>query len=591
MDLSAQPGFAVEIHPPDWRFPASPAWIAGWIRPRAGQLITDVRARLDHRVVLGWAGLPHPAFAERIGFSFLLAPHRGATGLRLEARTATGEWTEFFRTPVVPAPAAPASPVARPLGPRFERLVIALLRRQRLQPGSSWREAADGLLAAAVAEPLNADPNEPLIGALEEPRATGRLRYGAIPVTGWLAHGPGRIRRLSACIDPLPPVDLPQGLVRPDVIAAFPALGGQARSAFAAEVPLPAEFAAPVLLKIFAELEDGEIHLAFAQRFTPEFHRGPGEMPPQVTLATYCRAAWALHQAAGRYRQSRHGLIRAAHSFWSRHQARPAYRPARSFSAAARAPAAAGPASIPAGAPAPAVIESPATTVIAAGDDMFVGDAAQYFRIGREALALVRSACALAGCARVEGVLDLPSGHGRVARWLRAAYPTAKLAVSDTQAPGVRFCMDQLGATGVPATVEGSHWAHLPGPYDIIWCGSLLTHFGLEQWVTHLRRFAERLAPRGVLVFTTHGLVALDKLQTGEKDYGLPGAAITRLCDEAVALGFGYVDYPETPGYGISISQPAWIREFVARETNLQVRTISESAWDQHQDVVVCTRR
>ena len=119
----------------------------------------------------------------------------------------------------------------------------------------------------------------------------------------------------------------------------------------------------------------------------------------------------------------------------------------------------------------------------------------------------------------------------------------------------------------------------------------LLTHFGADQWREHLRQFAERLTPTGVLVFTAHGLLALDKLETGEKDYGLPAADVTRLCDRTLAEGFGYADYTDTPGYGISVSQPAWIRALIARETDLQVLAIHESAWDQHQDVVICSRR
>jgi SAM-dependent methyltransferase len=222
---------------------------------------------------------------------------------------------------------------------------------------------------------------------------------------------------------------------------------------------------------------------------------------------------------------------------------------------------------------------------------MCVPDATQYFLLGREALSLIQQACALAGGERIAAILDLPSGYGRVARWLHTAYPTAQLTVSDIQEPGVAFCIAHLGATGVPATVEGSHWASLPGPFDIIWCGSLLTHFGREAWVTHLRRFAERLTPRGVLVFTTHGLLALDNLQSGEKDYGLPQSVITQLCSAAVTKGFGYVDYPDSPAYGISVSLPAWILELIGQETELQVIDFREAAWDQHQDVVVCMRR
>lgn len=590
MSGSAGADFAVEVHPPGWRFPARPSWIAGWIRPVTGGMITDVRARLNQRVIFGLAGLPHPACTERAGFSFLLAPQRSANLLRLEARGPSGAWTEFFRTPVTPAADAPSPPPVASLGQACERLLVALIQSHRLGPVRTWAELADELLTTFVAEPLDAHPNAPLVGALEEPRETGRFRHGVIPVTGWLAHKGAGIKRLTAVIDPLPPTELKQGMDRPDIIRLFPQLGDQRQCAFAAEIAVPADFAAPVLLKIFAELDTGDNHLAFARRFTPRFHRSLGEMPPQTSPTAFCCAVWALGQAAGRYGLSRRGLFRAALSFWWRHQAKPAYRPARIHRAQSGRSFRAGALQAKADQRTATPVASPALTDIAPADDMFVRDTAQYFQIGREALTLIQAAWALAGGERVEAILDLPCGHGRVARWLRAAYPAAKLAVCDTQGPGVKFCCERLGATGVTATMAGSHWADLPGPYDLIWCGSLLTHLGQKQWLLHLRRFADRLSPRGVLVFTTHGLVALNKLQIGEKDYGLPPAEVTRLCADAVAQGFGYVDYPDTPAYGISVSQPEWIIESVERETDLRVRAIHESAWDQHQDVVVCTR-
>ena len=595
MNASAGCEFAVDIHPADWRFPAGKSWIAGWIRPPAGQRITDVRACIHPRIMLGLCGLPHPGkdeitagadAAPRSGFSFLLEPQPGATSLRLEARDLTGRWKEFFSTPISTA-GEPSIPDARPgLEASLPALIIALFQRHLRAPQRCWSELTDQLMAEFVAEPLNAHPNPPFIGALEEPKELGRFRYGVIPVTGWLAHTQARIIRLTAVIDPLPATALPHGLDRRDVSGTFPVLSGQGNSAFAGEIALPADFSAPVLLKIFADLDNGQRHLAFAQRFTPQFHRGRGEIPPLVTWGTFTEVIWALYGSARRHAVPRRGLIRAARALWSAYQSAPAYRPA--------------PGSRPLNpdiyrprdevtvAAVPAV---PLNTVIAPADDMYVADTAQYFQIGREALALVQQACALAQCSPVAAILDLPCGHGRVARWLRTAYPAANLIVSDTQEPGVNFCAAQLGATGVTAALDGRHWAALPGPYDIIWCGSLLTHFGLEQWLIHLRRFAERLSPHGVLVFTTHGRLALDKLQTGEKDYGLPQDAVTRLWTSAVVQGFGYVDYPDTPAYGISVSLPPWIGELIARETEVKIMAIYESAWDNHQDVVVCTRR
>lgn len=587
--MSEIPGwqFAVETHPAGWRFPAGKTWVAGWIQPAAGGTVTDIRARLDQRVILGLSGLPHPAFAETPGeharpdpsgpgFSFLLLPHTGSTLLRLEVRDQTDRWTEFFRT-VITAPGETALVPAAGLSTVLRGLVTVLLRQRRRNPRRSWFDAGDDLMAGFVAEPLNVEPSLPFVGALEEPLAIGRRRNGCIPVTGWLAHGTAQVTRLLVIIDALPVVVLPHGLAREEIGGTFPALLDRNDLAFVGQIALPVDYPAPVLLKVFAELDNGERHLVFTRRFTPRSYGDTGQMPALVPGRTFARAVWTLHQAAGRYVVPRGGLLREARTLWADYQAIPACSATITHQP------------VPVARP-PATPGAPANLTIAPADDMLGSDVAEYFQVGREALALVQAACVLGGT-RVESILDLPSGHGRVARWLRTAYPMARLAVSDTQVAGVEFCIAQFDATGVPAHVDGRHWPSLAGPYDVIWCGSLLTHFGRDQWLEHLRLFTARLTPTGVLVFSTHGQLALEKLETGEKDYGLTAADITSLCDRTLAEGFGYANYPDTPGYGISISQPTWIRTLVGRETDLQVLAIHESAWNRHQDVVVCSRR
>lgn len=590
MKLNSGRQFAVEVHPPDWRFPADKSWIAGWILPAEGQTITDIRAKIHHRVILGLSGLPHPAFPEAAnqpntassaGFSFLLCPQPDATLLRLETCDQSGRWTEFFRTRISSAPAVVLSAPPQNLNHSLSRLTTFLLLQQKRHPQRHRNDLADELIAAFVAEPLDAHPNLPFLGTLEEPHATGRLRYGRIPITGWLAHPSALITRIEAMIDPLPGQNLPHGLARHDVAATFSSLNRQNNTAFVGELALPPDLVAPVLLKIFAELDDGTRHLVFARRFTPQQHGATGLMPPSVSGFAFTKAIWALHRAARRHALPRHGLIRTARALWKDYRALPAYRPDRKFS----------PTSKTLLTPQNPLHSFPDCTLIAPGDDMRIPGHADYFQIGQDALTLVQHAATLAGCTCIGSVLDLPCGYGRVARWFRTAYPTAQITVSDTQTAGVDFCVQHLGATGVHATLDDLHWEKLPGPYDVIWCGSLLTHFDRKQWITHLRRFTERLTPHGVLIFTSHGLDALALLHSGEKDYGLPPPAVADLHNAAVAEGFGYVDYPETPGYGISIAQPAWILDLLTRETDLQLLELREAAWDEHQDIVVCTRR
>lgn len=602
--------FALEVYPADWRFPAGESWIAGWIVPGAGQIITDVRVRLHHRVILGLFGLPHPAFAEIArgqadapghGFSFFFEPQSAAKLLRIETRNSSGQWTEFFRTKISVAPKALVPAVVRDLRQSLSQQLTTLIKHQMRNPTRPWPALADDIVTAFVVETLDSHPNAPFVGELEEPREFGRLKHGRISITGWLGHSTTKIIRLTAVIDPLPATHLPHGLARPDILASFPALGAHGNYAFVGELALPPNLAAPILLKIFAELDDGQKSLVFARRFVPKFAGTVEEMTPMVPAWTFTRAVWELFRAANRHSLSGRGIFQNAPALWAAYRSMPIYRSKMNHAPRDTAPALRlneSPSPDPAGKlsrkddyRAGTVGGLPTCIEIDPADDMCVPDASHYFQVGREALALVQGAARLAGVGPITAILDLPSGYGRIARWLRTAYPGAQLTVSDTQQAAVTFCVERLGTAGVLATVDGSHWRLLPGPFDIIWCGSLLTHFDADEWVNHLHRFSERLAPNGVLVFTAHGLPALDKMQSGEKDHGLPSKEICRLCAAATREGFGYAAYVDTPRYGISIAQPGWIRALIARETNLRVLEIRVAAWGQHQDVVVCQRR
>ena len=302
--------FAVEVHPANWHFPTGKSWVAGWIWAGENQLATDLRAWVDGRPVLGLHGLPRPGLDERFlqrpgppyaGFVIQLEPHRGARQLRLEARDPSGHWNEFFRTAITVDEAAPAAPAPAPLSSRLAELVPELLRLQTQRPGQQIAALADEVISAALAEPLNSLPNPPFHGALEEPRATGWLRYGRLSVTGWLAHRTAKIKRITALADAVQESTLLYGLPRTDIGSVFADLPGREHSQFVGHVDLPANQSAPALLKIFAELENGEKHLVFAQRFMPRIIAGADIPLPPLSWRTFGRAIWALYRAARRH--------------------------------------------------------------------------------------------------------------------------------------------------------------------------------------------------------------------------------------------------------------------------------------------------
>jgi len=308
MNESADWQFDIEDRPPDWKFPAGKTWLAGWIWSPISRL-ADLRVWIDGRPFLALHGLPKPGLDERflgrpsppyLGFVSQVEPHRGATLLRLEVRGLSAGWREIFRTTITVSPTAALKSPPRTAAELLEQLVPGLLRLQQQRPALITGELADQILSSAISTPLNSLPNPPFHGALETPRETGWVRFGRLSVSGWLAHRQQPIKRLFAMIDPQQEVPLIHGLQRMDIDAIFADLPGRANSGFAGQIDTPVIVDPPVLLKIFAELTNGEKHLVFAQRFCPQIIPGTTLPLPPLSRLTFARVVWTLFRSAQR---------------------------------------------------------------------------------------------------------------------------------------------------------------------------------------------------------------------------------------------------------------------------------------------------
>jgi SAM-dependent methyltransferase len=219
-----------------------------------------------------------------------------------------------------------------------------------------------------------------------------------------------------------------------------------------------------------------------------------------------------------------------------------------------------------------------------------------YSHIGRAALRDVRLAMLAAGKDTVTSVLDMPCGHGRVLRVLKAAFPDARLTACDIDPDAVDFCAQVFGAHPVyseydPAEVE------IGDSFDLLWCGSLLTHLPRARWHDFLALFESVLAPRGLLVFTVHGRYVADRLRGAgrtafERSYGLPPDRVASLLAAYDREGFGFSAYPQQEGYGISLSSPPAVCEALSLRTGLRLVGYREEWHDMARplDVIACVR-
>ncbi len=226
--------------------------------------------------------------------------------------------------------------------------------------------------------------------------------------------------------------------------------------------------------------------------------------------------------------------------------------------------------------------------VLAPEEAMQGGDEAHYRSVGRSALRCIAGALVGAEVAAPRRILDLPCLHGRVLRVLRQAFPAAALTACDLGRAGVDFCAAHFGATPVYSQPDFAH-VQFEAPFDLIWCGSLLTHLDVRGWLGLFALLARALRPGGLAVVTFQGRWAAHRMQTGNS-YGLSQSDVQAVLAAFEQDGFGYADYPVGTGYGISLSAPAWILRELGAWREFRVVALAERQWDCRQDVLAIER-
>lgn len=231
---------------------------------------------------------------------------------------------------------------------------------------------------------------------------------------------------------------------------------------------------------------------------------------------------------------------------------------------------------------------------ISPDDDMLAGGGGEqwYHEVGRSALQCVARALEAARKPPedVRRILDLPCGHGRVLRYLRAAFGQAEIVACDLAREAADFCAATFGAVPVYSQEDPSRVPLEPDSFDLIWVGSLLTHLDAPRWTEFFDLFRRCLRPGGVLVFTTHGREVYRRMAEGTQPYLDSWWRVHIVLYQYERTGFGYADYVGRRGYGISLSSPAWVCGRLLERPELRLVSVSEGAWARFQDVYACVR-
>jgi SAM-dependent methyltransferase len=218
-------------------------------------------------------------------------------------------------------------------------------------------------------------------------------------------------------------------------------------------------------------------------------------------------------------------------------------------------------------------------------DAMYEFDPSSYFRIGQEALDCIELALDMAEIGAPRHVLDFASGAGRVMRYLKAAYPDAKLTACDYHMFQAEFCGRTFGATAVAGDEDPTR-IELKGPFDLIWVGSHFGHIEGHRWAGFLELFESIASSNGVLVFTTFGRRIAELLRSGESLLNLTEESAAKVLADYDASGFGF---HTTRFDGDCVASPSWVCRQLEQVPNFELLQFQEDGW-AFQDVVTCVK-
>jgi SAM-dependent methyltransferase len=177
-------------------------------------------------------------------------------------------------------------------------------------------------------------------------------------------------------------------------------------------------------------------------------------------------------------------------------------------------------------------------------------------------------------------ILDHDCGHGRVTRFLRAAFPEAWIEVAGADPAGVAWCIEQFGCEEMGEAVPR-------GVYDLIWAGAALTRLAAEPAAALLATLGAALRPGGLLVFASLGRFATarmrDYLARGETGrdfihFRLPHARALALAEQFDAEGFAHAG-------GVTLASGEWFARHLGAEDGFLRVSFHEKGWDSSHDV------
>ena len=225
---------------------------------------------------------------------------------------------------------------------------------------------------------------------------------------------------------------------------------------------------------------------------------------------------------------------------------------------------------------------------VSPNDHMYNTGPDWYFTVGVDGIRVILRSLAASSLNEVNRILDLPCGHGRVGRHLRAAFPRAEIVFAEIDTDGADFCAAQFRGTAIYSQPDLSKVA-LGDNYDLIWIGSLFTHVDQARAETWLRYLCRRLSPRGILVATVHGNWSKEV----QSKYApmIAAEGWQEILRGYYTTGWGYARYDGPDNYGVSLCQASAVIAMAGRIEGVRILGYHERGWAGNHDVLVIEAR
>ncbi|GLS49793.1 hypothetical protein GCM10007885_26450 [Methylobacterium gnaphalii] len=241
-------------------------------------------------------------------------------------------------------------------------------------------------------------------------------------------------------------------------------------------------------------------------------------------------------------------------------------------------------------------------------DDMWLGDFESYISDGETGVRAISEAMVLSGRTKFQKILDLPCGGGRVTRLLKNFFPESQLWIGEIVDPLREDVSREFAAREL---IFNPDFSNVPTEkFDLVFSGSLLTHFDKDMYSNAINFYIEILNKGGIAVLSTHGrsdatrIFNSQEFPTVVSNYkkhrkfakNIPDIIEhsldpQRAKDDFSTGRFGYFASPHfsdiyKQSYGGSFVAPSWVMAIIQARSDCLILGYKERSYGKSQDII-----